>query len=82
MAEQKMELQISSGQGPVECELAVGKFAHALCKEFDDTAIKQMSQSFRDDCYRSIILESKHDLNFLEGTVQWIYDGMEFKRIK
>jgi len=72
MTEQKMELQISSGQGPVECELAVGKFARALCEEFDETAIKQMSQGLREDCYRSIIIESKQDLSFLEGTVQWI----------
>jgi len=28
-----MKLQISSGQGPVECELAVCKLAHALCEK-------------------------------------------------
>ena len=67
-----MQIQISSGQGPTECELAVGKFAAALCEEFDDTAITQMTPGFREDCYRSIIIESRHDLSFLEGTVQWI----------
>jgi peptide chain release factor len=67
-----MELQISSGQGPVECELAVAKFAHALCKEFADTAIKEMSKGYNDGCYRSVTIESKHDLSFLDGTVKWI----------
>jgi len=67
-----MQLQISSGQGPVECEWAVAKFAKALCKEFDQTAIKQIINGYRGSCYRSAIIESAHDLSFLEGTVQWI----------
>ena len=67
-----MELQISSGQGPVECELAVAKFAHALCEEFEGITIKQTVLGSRKDCFRSIILECKLDLSFLEGTVKWI----------
>ena len=67
-----MEMQISSGQGPVECELAVAKFAQALCDEFDNTSIKLVSQGARDGCYRSVVIESEHDLTFLEGTVKWI----------
>jgi len=67
-----MQLQISSGQGPIECELAVGKFAHALCQEFDDTAIRQTTKGLREGCYKSVVVESKHDLSFLEGTVKWI----------
>ena len=34
-----MRLQISSGQGPVECELAVAKFADALCNSKKNAAI-------------------------------------------
>jgi peptide chain release factor len=67
-----MQLQISSGQGPVECELAVAKLAAALCEEFDGTTIKQTSLGIRDGCFRSVILESEHDLSFLEGSVKWI----------
>ena len=67
-----MELQISSGQGPVECELAVGKFADAICTEFPDTIIKQATPGLREGCYRSIIIESEYDLGFLDGTVKWI----------
>lgn len=40
-----MELQISSGQGPVECEIAVAKLAQSLCKEFSGTAIKQITNA-------------------------------------
>jgi len=68
-----MEIQISSGQGPVECELAVGKFAQALCDEFDGSVIKQITQGYQEDCcYRSIIIESNHDLSFLDGSVKWV----------
>jgi len=67
-----MEIQISSGQGPVECELAVGKFARALCEEYEDTVVKQMTKGFQDGCYRSVIIESQHDLSFLDGTIKWI----------
>lgn len=34
-----MVVQISSGQGPEECELAVYKLYMALKKEFDDISI-------------------------------------------
>ena len=67
-----MELQISSGQGPVECELAVGKFALALCEEFDGAVIKQKTPGVREGCFRSVVIESGHDLAFLDGTVKWI----------
>ena len=67
-----MKLQISSGQGPVDCELAVAKLADALCKEFDGTVIQKTTPGFRDGCYRSVVIESKHHLSFLDGSVKWI----------
>jgi len=67
-----MELQISSGQGPVECELAVGKFAFVLCEEFANTVVKQKTPGLVEGCYKSIIIESECDLSFLDGTVKWI----------
>ncbi|MCL2824833.1 MAG: peptide chain release factor H [Polyangiaceae bacterium] len=67
-----MELQISSGQGPVECEMAVAKLAQSLCKEFGGTVIKETTKGYHDGCFRSVILESTHDLSFLDGSVQWI----------
>lgn len=67
-----MELQLSSGQGPEECELAVGKFLRSLMTEFPDIAVLEKHPGKHPDCYRSVRLESRIDLSFLEGSVQWI----------
>ena len=67
-----MELQISSGQGPIECELAVGKLACSLCEEYTGTVIKQKTPGLKEGCYKSIVIESECDLCFLDGTVKWI----------
>jgi len=67
-----MIIQISSGQGPQECELAVSKLFESLKKEYPD--IKELSshKSRFSDCYTSIMFETESDLSNLEGTVQWI----------
>lgn len=67
-----MIVQISSGQGPAECELAVGKLFKSLKKEFPD--IKEISShvSRFSGCYTSIMFETESDLSHLEGTIQWI----------
>lgn len=67
-----MELQLSSGQGPEECELAVGKLLAALKKEFPDIRILEKIHSKKAGCYRSVQIFSDIDLSFLEGTVKWI----------
>ena len=67
-----MELQISSGQGPAECELAVSKFAEALCREFEGIVIKNKSPGFQEGCCRSVLIEAGQDLSFLEGSVKWV----------
>jgi len=67
-----MQLQISSGQGPVECELAVAKLAAALCKEFPGVAIVQTVPGYHEGCYRSAVIESETDLSFLDGSVKWV----------
>lgn len=67
-----MIIQISSGQGPAECELAVCKLFESLKKEYPD--IKEISSHksrFSNYC-SSIMFETEKDLNPLEGTVQWI----------
>lgn len=67
-----MIIQISSGQGPAECELAVCKLFEALKKEYPD--IKEISshKSRFNNCCSSIMFETEEDLSPLEGTVQWI----------
>lgn len=67
-----MIIQISSGQGPAECELAVCKLFEALKKEYPD--IKEISSHksrFSNYC-SSIMFETEDELSPLEGTVQWI----------
>ena len=67
-----MIIQISSGQGPEECELAVHKLYQSLCKEYTDIKLIAQHKAKRKDCYTSIQFSTKEDLSFLEGTVQWI----------
>ena len=67
-----MIIQISSGQGPAECELAVGKFYDVLKKEYPDIKEITSHMSRFSGCYTSIMFETGHDLSGLEGTIQWI----------
>lgn len=68
-----MLIQISSGQGPLECQIAVKKLADALMVEFPDTRIINQNAKYAGDEYcRSILLDTDHDLSFMEGSVQWI----------
>jgi hypothetical protein len=65
----EMELQISSGQGPVECELAVAKLLSSLAAKFPDIAIIEETVGSRNGGSRSMRISSETDLSFLEGTV-------------
>ena len=67
-----MLVQISSGQGPVECELAVGKLYKSLEKEFDGIKLIEARSARNEGCYSSILFETEENMSFLEGTVQWI----------
>ena len=69
-----MFYQISSGQGPAECELAVKKFFDYLKKTYN---VKEVSHSdgYNNGTYRSIMLES--DINLIEftGSIKWICES-------
>lgn len=67
-----MIIQISSGQGPAECELAVSKFFETLKKEYPDIKMISSHKSRFNDNYTSIMFETESDLQNLEGSVQWI----------
>ena len=67
-----MLLQISSGQGPAECELCVKKLYDSLKKEYDDLEVISQHPSKNNGCYTSIMFKTDKDLSKLEGTVQWI----------
>lgn len=67
-----MTLQLSSGQGPVECERAVWLLLEALIEEYPDVSVKSTVPGSRKDCIKSVLIESEQDLSNLEGTVLWI----------
>ena len=68
-----MIVQISAGQGPEECQIAVGKLYEALKKEFVDLEMISYKEGRRKGSYHSILFITEQDLSFLEGTVQWIW---------
>ena len=57
-----MIIQISSGQGPAECELAVGKFYDVIKKEYPDIKEITSHMSRFSGCYTSIMFETGHNL--------------------
>lgn len=67
-----MIVQLSSGQGPSECELAVLKLYEALKKEYPDIEFLSAHEAREKGCYTSIIFTAERDLSDLEGGIQWI----------
>lgn len=67
-----MLVQISAGQGPEECQLAVGKLFKELQKEYPDVKMVSERKGARKECYDSITFLTGEDLSELEGSVLWI----------
>lgn len=67
-----MIIQLSSGQGPAECELAVSKLFDALKKEYPNIEFLSGHASKWKKGYTSIWFTAEDDLSWLEGSVQWI----------
>ena len=67
-----MIVQLSSGQGPFECELAVNKLFDALKSEFPDIELLRKHESKISGYCSSILFSTAFDLSDLEGTIQWI----------
>lgn len=67
-----MRIQLSSGQGPRECELAVGKLYKALKKEYKSLDIINAAPGKSPGEYSSLLLLADDDLSHLEGSVLWI----------
>ena len=66
-----MIYQISSGQGPAECELGVAKFLDYLSKNYSVTVL-ETSKGYNEGTYRSVRFSTEADLSQYEGSVQWI----------
>jgi peptide chain release factor len=71
-ASNRVMMQISSGQGPDECELAVAKLFDALCREYPDIEPIDKSPGRRAGCYKSVRFYGGDALRALDGSVQWI----------
>lgn len=66
-----MRIQISSGQGPEECELAVGLFYQALRREVEEIQMVSCVKGRRGG-FSSVALEAEADWSGLEGSVLWV----------
>ena len=67
-----MLVQISEGQGPAECELAVRKLYEALQEEYADMHLVEVHPAKNENCYKSVLFYTEADIYEIEGTVQWI----------
>lgn len=67
-----MIIQISSGQGPVECDLAVSKLLTALQTEYPDIEVLSTHKSRNEGCLTSALFSTNENLSHLEGSIQWI----------
>lgn len=67
-----MIVQLSSGQGPVECEQAVEKLYYSLLNEYGDITEVSRHQSKFSKYPTSILFITDSNLSELEGSIQWI----------
>lgn len=67
-----MLLQISSGKGPTECELAVGKFLKVFLEEMKNVKIIEQVKGHYVDCYKSVVLKVDEDASNIVGTIKWV----------
>lgn len=68
-----MLIQISSGQGPVECSVGVEKLCKALLKEYKGSRIVSVNEDYSGNGYKSAVMEFDEDVSSLEGTVLWVW---------
>ena len=66
-----MIYQISSGQGPAECELGVAKLWNYLQSHYD-VMLLDTSPGYYAETFRSVRLYSGDDLAEYIGSVQWV----------
>ena len=67
-----MIIQISSGQGPSECELAVSKLYDTLKEEYSDIELLNSHAGRENGCFSSVMFSIDEDIEPLEGSIQWI----------
>lgn len=67
-----MIMQISAGQGPEECQFAVGLLYDSLAYEFEGLTLLSCHAAKRENCFHSLMFQAKDGMQELEGTVLWI----------
>ena len=67
-----MILQISAGNGPIECEFAVGKLFDALQKEYGGIQQINCVKGKKKGCFRSIRFSTDKDMTNLTGSIKWM----------
>lgn len=67
-----MKIQISSGQGPEECELAVAKLYEQIKKEAGDVLLLCSVPGKKRGGFSSVLFETNQELREIEGSVLWI----------
>ena len=67
-----MRIQISSGQGPAECELAAELFYRKLQKEIGYLRMVQCVRGSKAKGFSSVIFETEEDMSSLEGSILWV----------
>ncbi len=67
-----MVYQISSGQGPAECELGVAKLAEYIVRNCKDAKIIATSKGYHNGTYRSVQIETDENLSHFVGSILWI----------
>jgi peptide chain release factor len=68
----RMIVQISSGDGPAECQLAVEKLVESLQGEISGLTVVSRKPGSMNIGLKSARVSSEADISFLEGTVEWI----------
>ena len=67
-----MRIQISSGQGPAECELAAAMLYEELRKEAGDIRLLNSVHGKQKGGLASVVFETERDMSELEGSVLWV----------
>lgn len=67
-----MKYQLTSAQGPEECEIAVVKFLQLLKKEFPNLRVIKKEPEDSDRACRSALIEYNGPNEMPQGTIQWI----------
>lgn len=66
-----LKYHISSGQGPVECELAVKKFLDYLIKNYS-VKVLEIIEGENKNVYKSVVINSDDDLSEYLGSIKWV----------